>query len=380
MTATMGLDVDGMNAIQLLEANYNDALRRFGDGDPGWAEELTQGLLGASMLAKESRVAAPDDDPAAAMWLSGEIARLEEMRRAGDDLGYLEGIDALYSQVSAMDPALVGESGDAFLRMVESGRESGDGSLMAANILNLGRHTQNTYFDQEDALKDPDAGRPLGEEEQREAMRVGVELDAPPPEGSLAGMVAGAAGLRPPEAGVTSDIPLGGEDWDPTDLYLEGRTGEVVAGSGLEEPEAWVEDPGSLPGLVPDDFGTAMSTWVLPDGTELQVNLGNELAVKTARERGAVPADLPTPEPENMPTADGLVRDLSGEEGMLSTWLMPSQGTDEEPWEEVQVDLRDVEKVKEMQELGAIPAPPDPEIRDLSDEERILSEMAGTGQ
>jgi hypothetical protein len=91
-----------------------------------------------------------------------------------------------------------------------------------------------------------------------------------------------------------------------------------------------------------------------------------------------VPDDLPTPEPENMPTADGLVRDLSGEERMLSTWLMPSQSPAEGPREEVQVDLRDVEKVKELQELGAIPAPPDPEIRDLSDEERILSEMAGT--
>ena len=370
------------NAIGLLITNYEDAVQRREAGDPDWGDELKEGADGIAQLVAFHSTRTNDGGTPPALWLSDEIARLEEMRRAGDDLGYLEGIDALYSQVSAMDPALLGESGDAFLRMVESGRESGDGSLMAANILNLGRHTQNTYFDITATIpgvdEDPESFDP--DREEREAMRVGVELDAPPPEGSLAGMVAGAAGLRPPEAGVTSDIPLGGEDWGPTDLYLKGKTKEVVAGSGLEEPEAWVEDPGSLPDLVPDDLGTAMSTWVLPDGTELQVNLGNKAAVKKAKKLGAVPDDLPTPEPENMPTADGLVRDLSGEEGMLSTWLMPSQSTDEGPWEEVQVDLRDVEKVKEMQELGAIPAPPDPEIRDLSDEERILSEMAGTGQ
>jgi hypothetical protein len=368
------------NAIGLLITNYEDAVQRREAGDPDWGDELKEGADGITQLVAFHSTRTNDGGTPPALWLSDEIARLEEMRRAGDEVGYFEGIDALYSQVSAMDPALLGESGDAFLRMVESGRESGDGSLMAANILNLGRHTQNTYFDITATIpgvdEDPESFDP--DREEREAMRVGVELDAPPPEGSLAGMVAGAAGLRPPEAGVTSDIPLGGEDWGPTDLYLKGKTKEVVAGSGLEEPEAWVEDPGSLPDLVPDDLGTAMSTWVLPDGTELQVNLGNKAAVKKAKELGAVPDDLPTPEPENMPTADGLVRDLSGEERILSTWLMPSQSTDEGPWEEVQVDLRDVEKVKEMQELGAIPAPPDPEIRDLSDEERILSEMAGT--
>lgn len=290
------LEVEGTgNAIGLLMQNYEEAIQRRNAGDPKWGEELKEGANGVAALSMHSM---GDNDPAPAMWLSDEIARLEALRRKGDGVGYLNGVYALYDQVEAMDPALLGDSGDAFLRIVEKGQETGDGDLMATNLYNLGKHTQNTYLDSVTAPVDKEDPR----RDEREAMRVDVETAVEPPRGE------------------TADLPQPGAGWEPEDLYLEGRTGEIRP-SDVPEPtekQPPLGDPGEL------DLGAAPSTWVMPDGSTVTVDLGDEVAVKKALKMGGKPMDLPTPEPMTNVGMDDPSRDLTDEEAILSEWAKES--------------------------------------------------------